>query len=269
MELIKRFGEIIFDILPKSKYSSIIRANIINLYNNVIKRDTSFVVSYRKGYWIYKFEQEEFSIKFIEDVSGNLKLIKDYFRYYTINEGDIIVDCGAYVGAISLYCSKKVGKKGRIISYEPDKDNFRKLLKNIRINNAVNVLPINKGLWSINTTLKFYSTSSESSSFFKDSFSNTRRLKIYEAPVVSLEEEIKNLKIERLNFIKMDVEGAEINIIKGSIKVLKEYRPYLSIASYHVVNGYPTYLKLEKILKEIGYKVWTEGRKWKITYAIP
>lgn len=59
----------------------------------------------------------------------------------------------------------------------------------------------------------------------------------------------------KIDFIKMDIEGAEIEAIKGAKQLIKNYKPAFSIAAYHVVDGERTYKKLEKMFKKLNYKI--------------
>ena len=59
--------------------------------------------------------------------------------------------------------------------------------------------------------------------------------------------------INKLDFVKMDIEGAEIEALEGCIVTIKSLSPNFAIASYHIVNGEPTYIKLEKFFEKIKY----------------
>jgi hypothetical protein len=63
--------------------------------------------------------------------------------------------------------------------------------------------------------------------------------------------------MDRIDFIKMDVEGAEIEALKGSMNTLKEFDVNLAIASYHEVDGKKTSHEVEKLLSEYGYEAKT------------
>ncbi|MEM3406001.1 MAG: FkbM family methyltransferase [Candidatus Pacearchaeota archaeon] len=56
-----------------------------------------------------------------------------------LKKGDIVIDAGAYIGLFTLYASKKVGKNGLVIAYEPDPENYKNLLENIKLNKCKNV----------------------------------------------------------------------------------------------------------------------------------
>jgi len=65
----------------------------------------------------------------------------------------------------------------------------------------------------------------------------------------------------------MDIEGAEIEAIKGAKKTLKNNTANLAIASYHILDGEKTHFKLEKMLQKLGYKTETSFLQHLTTYA--
>ncbi|WP_445454826.1 FkbM family methyltransferase [Flavobacterium sp. 25HG05S-40] len=86
---------------------------------------------------------------------------------------------------------------------------------------------------------------------------------------VTLDSWAEKLQLPRLDFIKMDIEGAEIEALDGCVTVIQKYKPNFAIASYHIVNGQPTYIKVEEFFKKINYpfKTVTFRGKEIITFA--
>jgi len=194
--------------------------------------------------------------KFIQDISP----IKGYELYRQLKKGDVVVDAGAFTGDYTVFAAKKVGPKGKVIAFEPDSKNREILRKNLEVEKIKNVIIIPRGLWNKESFLKFNS----SNGLHSNIQGLTGNISI---PVSKLDNEIKKLKIKRLDFIKMDIEGAEIEALMGSLKTLKEFHPSLAIASYHVVNGNETSIFLEGFLKKIGYNVKSDFPNHKTTYA--
>jgi hypothetical protein len=77
--------------------------------------------------------------------------------------------------------------------------------------------------------------------------------------------------IKQIDLIKMDIEGAEIQAMQGAVRIIKSYNPNLVIASYHIVDGKPTYLWLEDFFKKINYPYKTIKFRYNeiITFAGP
>lgn len=150
-----------------------------------------------------------------------------------------------------------------VIAFEPDPANIKKLLHNIKLNNISNIIPVNKGLWNKKTQLNFKKNDKGSSLIFEENMANST----INVSVVSLDQELDNLSINNVDFIKADVEGAEIELIKGSKKILLNNKVNLAIASYHQLNGEKTYIRLEKMLNQLGYDSITEFEEHLTTYA--
>jgi len=70
------------------------------------------------------------------------------------------------------------------------------------------------------------------------------------------------LELERIDFIKIDIEGAEELAIKGAEKIIKEFRPKWSISSYHIdFNNEPQHQKLVNLMLKHGYKIKQVSKK--------
>ncbi|MEM4331716.1 MAG: FkbM family methyltransferase [Candidatus Micrarchaeia archaeon] len=200
-------------------------------------------------------------------------LLNGDLRYYKIKHNDIVVDCGAYIGIFTIYASKKAGEQGKVIAFEPDPLNFNRLLSIIKINNASNVIAINKATWSKNGKMNFdYRGKGTSTLFTNKKISPivskiTSVNNIIKVPTVTLDKELSKIGNNRVSFIKTDIEGAEIETLKGAKKTLEKYDVNLAIASNHIVNGEYTRFEVEKILKKMGYFVKTEYPPHMTTYA--
>jgi FkbM family methyltransferase len=196
---------------------------------------------------------------------NNLKIELDcpeatfgYFLNYIPKEDDIIIDVGAYPGDFAIIASYFLGKNGKIFCFEPDNLNYKILYKNIKKFKIKNIKLIKKGLWSNKNKFKFKNDGGYS-------LINKNGTQIID--VDKLDSEIKRLKIKKADFIKMDIEGAEIEALQGMKKTLINNNCKLAIATYHIINKEKTYKKCEKFLKKINYKVKTENKKHLTTYA--
>jgi len=173
-----------------------------------------------------------------------------YFRYYFPKIGDIVIDAGAYEGGITILLSKLVGENGRVIAFEPCKNIIGTLRKNLSINGVENVTIIESGLWNKDTNLYFKEGDVGSGICRKEESD-------YMIEVKKLDSVIKKLNIpkDKVRFIKMDIEGAEIEAVEGSVDLIKNGTPSFAIASYHVIDGEKTYKKLRGLFKKLNYSV--------------
>lgn len=232
--------EFISQKLPTNNFKRILRRLFYSIvFSFPLKNDKYLLINKIeakfKRYPFCKIHAHEFNL-----------LLEGYTKYRDIKGGDIVIDAGSIPGEFTIYASKKAGKTGKVLSFEPDENHFKMLKDNIKLNKLVNVIPLKMGIWS------------------EDAVLNLPEGKMN---VVSLDNQLKRMNIEKVDFIKMDIEGAEIDAVKGMEETLKNNNVHLAIASYHIINGQKTNIKLEKMLKGVGYKVKTDYPKHLTTYA--
>lgn len=234
---------------------------LFSFYFNQVESEKKFigfkklnVIDYTKPK-LHKLKNHDISFYFTSFAEG-LDVAIDYLKKYNLKEGDIVFDCGAYCGISSYYFSKLVGETGKVYAFEPDKLNYKMLLKNIELHNLKNVIPINKGIWDKTDTLLF-NTEGALGSALVNVFDRKIEATKNKVDVVSITDVVKEYNIPKIDFIKMDIEGAEIAAVEGIKDYLKNNDINFAIASYHVVDNERTYKKLESIFEEIGYDAET------------
>ena len=202
--------------------------------------------------------EDDFSKKTFENVlkgriSGQLKYFKEVYvddQYFpddiiTLDKEDVFVDVGAYVGdTVEQIVDKCKGKYKKIYCFEPD-DNVRDLL----IGNTSkydNIEIINKGAWNQKETLYFQEDSNHGASSISNQGENLIELERIDKCIT---EDV------RITHIKMDIEGAELNALKGADSIIKKDRPQLAICVYHKIDDF---LKISEYLLSImpEYKLY-------------
>jgi len=174
---------------------------------------------------------------------------------YSLKKRDNIIYCGAYLEIFAVYASKHLGNSGKVIAFEPDPSNFQRLLEVIQMNKCKNVIAINKATWSKCGSMNFDYRGAGVSTLFVDKrkspiVKNVKVAKnVIKVPVTTLDKEITKLGFNKIDFIKMDIEGAEIEILRGAKKILANNKVNLAIATNHIVDGEYTRFKVEKLLK--------------------
>lgn len=129
---------------------------------------------------------------------------------FSIKENDIVIDIGAHVGYFTIYAAKKA-KNGKILSFEPSKESFNVLKNNLKINNIENVNVENIGVRSKSGASVLYVD--KNNEIGNSMFSNDENLIKENVQVTSVPEIIKKYKIESIDLLKLDCEGAEYEII--------------------------------------------------------
>jgi len=219
-----------------------------------------FKIGYNNNY--FKAKIKDISFKSYIDPYNGLVTLKGFVDKYNIKPGDIVIDAGAHIGIFAIYASKII-RDGRIVCFEPDPQNFKKLMKNIELNSCENITVLKKGLWGKNTVMEFNSGLEGSSSLLLRKGEG----KVITIPVVKAEDEIVKMGLDKVNFVKMDIEGAEIEAVKGFGNLLKARNINFAISSYHIIERQKTCFKLEKFFSEKGFNTETYGPTELMTYA--
>ena len=170
-----------------------------------------------------------------------------YDAHYSAEKGDVVVDAGARIGAFTAKISAAVGDEGRVIAIEPEPRSHACLLKNIEFNHLGNVTAVQKMLWSRTQSLDLYlSGNLVSHSAYCDGFYGSTGESL-SMQAETLDNILEELGIDSVDFVKMDIEGSEIEALKGMERTLNS-DVRLAIAAYHPVNGVLTHA----VLAEIG-----------------
>lgn len=189
-------------------------------------------------------------------------VIPKYFKVQKLKKDDVVIDCGAAFGEFTVCAAKKVGLNGKVIVFEPNPSCFKILKDKINKKKLKNVILIKKGLFNKNGKSKITEnivSGTIGSSMFPESsksFSVFQKTgKSHFIDVATLDHEFEKLKIDKIDFIKMDIEGAELEAIEGAKQIIKKYHPHLAIACYHKRDGVKTGAILKPILERLGYSV--------------
>jgi len=136
---------------------------------------------------------------------------------------EVYVDLGCYNGdTIEGFVKFSKGSYKKIYGFEPHPDNYRKTQESVDSSGYKNVNLVNKGAWSRTCTLAFGRNSGSDAALHKDG-----SIKI---PVTTVDEVAGG---DAVTFIKMDVEGAELEALKGSARTIAKYAPKLAVCVYH------------------------------------
>ncbi len=142
--------------------------------------------------------------------------------------GMVACDVGASIGYMSLLLAKRVGKNGQVFSFEPLPSNQERLQKNLELNPQLNVKLIHKAVAEKAAKTVFLVHSSGGMGKLRGSLGkNTDYENKIEVETVSLDDFVYKEKNAAPNIIKIDIEGGEVQALKGMQRLLKESRPVL------------------------------------------
>ena len=221
-ELAERFGIEKIYACDCAKYENFAMQNY--KYNEVVAHAEEFQ-------WLYdRLDEDKSRETFLsylnQRVSGdygwaeNLYDPNHYFAEDIVKlENEIFVDCGAFTGdTIQELLTKSEPQK--VFAFEPDEKNYQTLVKNFASND--NIVCLKLGAFSKKATLSFAGGNADAS-------------KIVDDGAIQIEvDSIDNvLNGEKATFIKMDIEGAELDALKGAQNTIKNCHPKLAISAYH------------------------------------
>jgi FkbM family methyltransferase len=178
---------------------------------------------------------------------------------FTPKEGDIVIDIGAHIGRYTITSSKQIGNTGKVVAIEADPDNFELLKRNIALNNLTNVLPLNYAVFSTRTRIKLYEQSA-SAKYNSVMLTRAAKTKNYvEVNADTLDSILKHNGINQVNWIKIDVEGAEFEVLKGSAETLSRENISL-LVEVHNIKDPSHYRNIVDFLNHHNYEITFEQR---------
>lgn len=174
-----------------------------------------------------------------------------------IKPGMTVLDIGAHHGLFTLLFSKLVGRQGRVIAFEPSPREMKRLHRHLRLNRRTNVTVESCALGKDDGESDLYLPEK-----FED-WCNSLRPPVTNEPTLRMKVEVRRLdgvlekyKIDTVDFVKIDVEGAELDVLQGATRFLgKEKKPVLLIEaadSRTAPWGYKA-RDIVQLLEQLGY----------------
>jgi FkbM family methyltransferase len=145
--------------------------------------------------------------------------------------GDYVIDGGACWGDTALYLAHRVGAEGRVFSFEFIPANLAILQRNLSLNPVLEerVTVVDRALWSESDRVVFFSDRGPGS-----------RASLEEPPrpsgrtaTLTIDDLVQRRPLPRVDFIKLDVEGAELLVLQGAAGTIERFRPKLAVSIYH------------------------------------
>lgn len=167
-----------------------------------------------------------------------------------IGEGEVVIDIGCYCGTQTVFYSELVGKNGLVLGFEPDSISFDSLNKNIGQSfNKQNIIIQQIGIYNFDGEISFTGNGSMGSMIqIGDTKSNNDKIK-----VKTLETIANEFKLQRCDFIKMDIEGSEIEVLQSSKSFINKFKPKFIIEPHFINDKLNTDI-IVSIFNTINYK---------------
>lgn len=192
-------------------------------------------------------------------------------EHFRPKEGDVVVDVGAHIGRYTIIASKQVGPNGKVIAIEADPSNFEMLNHNIELNRLANVTTLNYAAFSKEAKIKLYLPAGDIFTKYNTIMSNWMWVKpedkFVEVNGNTLDNLLQQIGIRQVNWIKIDVEGAEFEVLKGANNLLLNNKNIVILVELHgSPNDYR--LKAEEFIRSYNFKTEFEKIYEKNGYMI-
>lgn len=193
---------------------------------------------------------------------GAYEPVEAYLFQHFLKPAMVVFDIGANVGQYSLLASSAVGPKGTVYGFEAQPDNFLKFSANCQQNNSMgNLFPQGLAVWNEDVQLEMKmpaGMSDNAGSFYAQK--NTEN-SVHKVQAIRLDDFILKNNIQRLDVIKMDIEGAEAFALEGAQETLKKFHPviFIEINQAALTNMGCSPKMISEKLFSLGYKAFKMG----------
>jgi FkbM family methyltransferase len=179
-----------------------------------------------------------------------------------VKNGSTVIDVGANIGLFSVFLSREIGEKGKLFAFEPIKETFWRMRENLALNKCANVIPFQaavsnkQGKATMNVFPEGYGAWN---TFGKPVFGKIAPVAVEKVDILSLDSFAKSQSIKKIDFLKIDVEGFERDVLEGARELMSNNRvKYLSfeISDIPLKGAGRTSSEIFSILHEYGYKAY-------------
>lgn len=175
-----------------------------------------------------------------------------YVRRFAPEPGAVVLDLGANLGCFALPVARRVGPTGRVICVEPVPDNATHLRQAIAGNGLTNITVVEAAVGATEGTQRIsLSRTSQGHSGVID-----RGAEAVVVPLTTVDQLVASLGLPRVDFIKMDVEGMEADVLRGAVATLRQHRPRVVMSGYHRPEDAEV---LPRVLHEVAPEYHCEG----------
>ena len=196
-----------------------------------------------------------------EDFIVMTKHEEEIIGLFRPKEGDTVVDIGAHMGRYTITSSKSVGASGKVIAVEAHPYNFKILEHNLRLNELKNVSALNWAVYSKKARLKLYLPDEDlgytmhhslMTNYLASKYSKEIEGRYIEVEADTLDNLLKIRGVTEVNWIKIDVEGAEYEVLRGAKEILSINKRISVLVEVH---GKDTYGPTIELLRSNNFNI--------------
>jgi FkbM family methyltransferase len=218
---------------------------------------------FRPGCKLLKFKVPKYNYEFYCRINKDDFIVMTrhedvIIEHFHPKEGDVVVDVGAHIGRYTIIASKQVGPNGKVIAIEAEPRNFEMLNRNIKLNRLANVMTLNYAATSKEAKIRLYLPAGDIFTKYNTIISNWMWVrpedKFVEVNGNTLDNLLQQIGLRQVNWIKIDVEGAEFEVLKGANNLLLNNKDIVLLVEVHgSPNDYRW--KVEEFMRSYNFKI--------------
>ncbi len=241
--MLNRFKKV-FEKLPDPLF-----ALAVTIYWHLHPNRENLTILPYENYWLVKCKEQRFLTPdphYFNYIKRSMIEKYTFKPFVDIELGDVVFDIGSFIGGFTLAVASKASK---VVAIEPNPIIFNLLCKNVRA--LKNVVVIQKALWNRTTKMKLNIciNPTDSTLLSKGSTPHISSIEIY---CVRLDELVEELDIKKIDFLKLDAEGAEPEVLEGAEGVADRIRK-MAIDCSSERFGSKTVSQVTRILHQYGF----------------
>jgi len=175
------------------------------------------------------------------------------FLLSKIKKGDYIIDIGTNKGIVALKMLKETGSGGFVLGFEPNRLTYDRCVENIELNRLENIEILNNGLGDKQEVLFIDEPyKNNSGGNFLTSSRNGNAVQ-----VLTLDNVVKEKSITNIDLIKIDVEGFELNVLKGAEQTIKKHKPllFIELINSNLIRNQTSASEVVAFIDSLGYQI--------------
>jgi len=159
---------------------------------------------------------------------GSYEAVETHVTSQVLKPGMVVIDAGANVGYYTLLACKKVGEQGQVHAFEPIPENYVQLARHITENEFADRCSINNlALWNRKENLRFQiaASTAENCGTYTAAKPTGEVVRTLKCTATTIDDYVQEKVLPRVDFLKMDIEGAELMALEGAQKTLRQFSP--------------------------------------------
>ncbi len=173
--------------------------------------------------------------------------------------GATVLDIGAHLGLMSAICAQLAGDKGHVYAFEPTPLTFGVLKKVTRMNDAQDIIhPVNKAVSNFTGELDFFVDENAGSNANSLVSRNDKNRNTRKTGVITIDDFVKEQRLTKIDLIKIDAEGSELDVLRGGMNSMLQFRPKMILALHPqlIKNNGQNAGDIYDLLGEMSYRIF-------------